>query len=242
MASDRACSLGRPSRAATAGISGAARKQTTLDAAMQTPAHSVARSNSGRFAAGRAEDVTGDGQGEQAPGAGQAEPGGELHPEELAHRDGHHADGVDDLARPRRQAPRLAPVPLKRRHVGGGSSGVRSTVHSTDSRNTTAPTRNEYRTDSGTPFDGLRRDSRVVQHPGQHVGERRAQADEEALHQKAGGRWLSGSLSATKARNGSMLTLTPASSTHSSVAATQSAGDAGMANRTRDAIIAPTVK
>ena len=51
-----------------------------------------------------------------------------------------------------------------------------------------------------------------------------------------------GSLSATKARNGSWVVLTLASSSQSSVAATQTDGDDGMMNSTIEARIAPMVK
>ena len=62
----------------------------------------------------------------------------------------------------------------------------------------------------------------------QRAGKRRTDADEEALHDEAGPAAASVNLSATNARNGSMLTLMDASRIHSRPAAIQSEEEFGI--------------
>ena len=117
-----------------------------------------------------------------------------------------------------------------------------TTVQSTASRNTTAPTWKEYFTVSGMPLAVLPDTPSLLRMSGSALARLAPMPMNSDCMTKPAVRCDVFSLSATKARNGSIEMLIEASSTQSRLAAIQSELDVGMTNRAIDARIAPVRK
>ena len=191
-----------------------------------------------------AEHVTRGGGDEEQPHAEQAEPGEQLHDGELPHRGGHLPDGTSPTSPNSAHRVRGARVAHRSNSSmsSGGHSDVVTTVQSTASRNTTAPTWNEYFTVSGIPLAVFPATPSLLSTNGSAFAKLAPRPMNSDCITKPAVRCEVFSLSATNARNGSIETLIDASSTHSRLAAIQSVVDVGMMNSAIDAKIAPTRK
>ena len=124
----------------------------------------------------------------------------------------------------------------------GGYSVVVITVQSTASRNTTAPIWKEYFTESGIPLAVLPATPSLLMMNGSALARLAPMPMNSDCMTKPFVRCDVSSLSATKARNGSIDMLIEASSTQSRLAAIQREVDVGMTNRAIEARIAPVRK
>ena len=116
------------------------------------------------------------------------------------------------------------------------------TVQSTVSRYTTAPAWNEYFTDNGIPLAVLPCTPNRLRASGNALAKLAPTPMKNDCITKPAVRWLTSSLSATKARNGSMEMLIDASRIQSSVAAIQRLLDVGMKKSATEASTAPVRK
>jgi len=117
-----------------------------------------------------------------------------------------------------------------------------TTVQRTASRKTTAPTWNEYFTESGMPLAVSPDTPSVLRMSGSALARLAPRPMNSDCITKPAVRCEVSSLSATKARNGSIDTLIDASSTQRRLAAIHNEVDVGMMNSAIDARIAPVRK
>jgi hypothetical protein len=157
---------------------------------------------------------------------------------------------VDGIARtaPTTSRTRCPTPPLARfsawkaARSAGGSSDVVNTVHSTHARNTTAPAWNAYLTVSGIPLGVSPTTPRRLSTHGSALARLAPTPMNSDCMTNPEVRCGPSSLSATKARNGSIDTLMLASSTQSSEAAMSTEVLVGITNRATDARTAPVRK
>ena len=117
-----------------------------------------------------------------------------------------------------------------------------TTVHSTHRRKTAAPTWKEYFTESGIPLAVLPDTPIQLRRKGSAFARLAPMPMKNDCITNPAVRWLTGSLSATKARKGSIEMLMDASRIQRSVAAIQRALDVGMMKSAVEARMAPVRK